>query len=789
MKRVFGRIAVPLFFIFLTLILFWQFFIKGAAPFPGNYMLAWYEPWKSDNLLNGRIIIPHKPVAHDVFRQLYPFKLLGMEDIKSLKLPLWNPYNGDGMPLFATMHMGYLNPLNLIFFILSPTLAWSLQVIIQPLLIGLATYYYCRSLKLSKLGSLFAGVSFMFSGFIITRSIYNDYNFAIIWMILTLVIIEKYFSGVKRIIYFLPFLVFLIICSTQPQIIIYCLLFVVSYFVFQLWNSNLKNSKSYLFNFVILFILGIGLASIQVLPTLELYRLSNLTLESSKFIMDRFLLPIAHLFSLFIPNYFGNVATYNYWGSGDYIESIASIGLIPCFFAYLALRDKQFYLKGVRFFYLATIVVTIVLSLKSPLTSLIYSLPIPIVSTGIPSRIFMLTAFSISVLAGMGLSKAFKIKFNKELLVRTLSFLLIPLGILVFTLILLLTHADCNNPVITTCRSIALRNTLLEVFIFLFGFAAYIGLVKTNKNNTKNWAAISIIFLVSIVGLYNAQKFLPFSPESSFKPNNDLLDQIIKITKGSRVSGLAEANINTDFATLYRYYDDNYYDPLYIKRYGEFVAYANGTQLKRSDVEVNSDVNLSPKKQLARTRLFELTSTQYLVYKNNDNKESRDVVFRNDKWTVVANHALPRAYMVSQYDIQRDDEKILSTLFDQKFDPYQTVVLEEKPKKTYGAKQNFSAPMIAHYNNDSITIKTNANKDALLVLTDNFYPGWDAFVNGNYTKILRANYTFRAIEVPAGNNNVEFRYEPGSLFEGFIVSFISFGGAVGFFLKRGSFTG
>ena len=188
-KKIKNRLVTIAFFLLLGLLMFWKYFIFHLYPFPGNYMLAWYEPWKTDNMVNGIIKISHKPVVHDAFRQLYPFKVLGVENLKKFKLPLWNPYNGGGQPLFATGHMGYLNPFNIIYFIAKPEIAWSLQVIIQPLLIGLSTYYYCRRLNITKSGAILAGISFMFSGFIITRTLYNDYNFAVFWMIMSLILI------------------------------------------------------------------------------------------------------------------------------------------------------------------------------------------------------------------------------------------------------------------------------------------------------------------------------------------------------------------------------------------------------------------------------------------------------------------------------------------------------------------------------------------------------------------------------------------------------------------------
>ena len=51
-------------------------------------------------------------------------------------------------------------------------------------------------------------------------------------------------------------------------------------------------------------------------------------------------------------------------------------------------------------------------------------------------------------------------------------------------------------------------------------------------------------------------------------------------------------------------------------------------------------------------------------------------------------------------------------------------------------------------------------------VTDQDYPGWEATVDGIPTPILRANYAFRAVRVPAGISVVEFRYRPRSVWLG-----------------------
>jgi uncharacterized membrane protein YfhO len=71
---------------------------------------------------------------------------------------------------------------------------------------------------------------------------------------------------------------------------------------------------------------------------------------------------------------------------------------------------------------------------------------------------------------------------------------------------------------------------------------------------------------------------------------------------------------------------------------------------------------------------------------------------------------------------------------------------------------------------EHVRIRTNAAGPAYLVLSDSWYPGWVATVDGQEAPIARANVLFRAVEVPAGGHLVEFRYRPTSLVLGSAVS-------------------
>ncbi|HZU75518.1 MAG TPA: YfhO family protein, partial [Dehalococcoidia bacterium] len=64
----------------------------------------------------------------------------------------------------------------------------------------------------------------------------------------------------------------------------------------------------------------------------------------------------------------------------------------------------------------------------------------------------------------------------------------------------------------------------------------------------------------------------------------------------------------------------------------------------------------------------------------------------------------------------------------------------------------------------------STNGPALLVLTDTYYPGWQAFVDGQPAPLLRGDVLFRVVPVPAGEHEVEFRFEPQSLRLGLLIT-------------------
>ncbi len=104
------------------------------------------------------------------------------------------------------------------------------------------------------------------------------------------------------------------------------------------------------------------------------------------------------------------------------------------------------------------------------------------------------------------------------------------------------------------------------------------------------------------------------------------------------------------------------------------------------------------------------------------------------------------------------------------YDPRTTAFLEVPPPAPLGGR---GTARIESYRLNEVVVDVEADGSALLVLTDNDFPGWSATVNGSDAPILRTHLTFRAVPVSAGASRVVFSYRPGSVRVGFILAALS----------------
>jgi hypothetical protein len=148
----------------------------------------------------------------------------------------------------------------------------------------------------------------------------------------------------------------------------------------------------------------------------------------------------------------------------------------------------------------------------------------------------------------------------------------------------------------------------------------------------------------------------------------------------------------------------------------------------------------------------------------------------------------PRARLLEKFSVA-DAGEILKALSSKNFYPDREVFLEEQPQ--WQKETGFAQPLqaagkvaILQESNNQLRLRVSTARNALLVVSDTWYPGWKAIAypmrssradekNGQQKKILRADYAFRAIALEPGDYEVQFTYDPVSFKAGLAVSFLT----------------
>ncbi len=135
-------------------------------------------------------------------------------------------------------------------------------------------------------------------------------------------------------------------------------------------------------------------------------------------------------------------------------------------------------------------------------------------------------------------------------------------------------------------------------------------------------------------------------------------------------------------------------------------------------------------------------------------------------------HALPRSYRVRAAHAEPTGlQAALAKLVAESFDPRRQVLLDRVPAEL-GLPRGASAPEaegrveLSADTPERIALRTSGAHPGVVVLTDAWFPGWEARLDGALVPLLRANLAFRAVGVPAGDHEIELRYRPRSLRHG-----------------------
>ena len=752
----------PLFVILTVVAIFsLPYWLKGLIPLPADHLVTSFAPWQ---YFYG---MPVKNNAMpDIVSQMFPFKHLVINYWKQGIVPLWNPNNFSGNPLLANYQSAVFHPFNFLFFLLDEINAWSIMILVQPLLAGAFAFFFCRQIKISPAGSLLSAVAFMFCGFEVVWMGYGSLSFAFLFLPLILLAIDKCFDRVK---------IFFPVVALATAASFFCGHFQTSLYVFMVSFAYLLfkvifTKKIYLGLLTLLFLfLGIGIASVQTFPTFELHSLS---VRSISFGANE-VIPFRYLVTLIAPDFYGNHVTRNSW-YGNYAEWMGFIGVIPLAFAVLTVLSKPN--KKTMFFVLVGLL-ALIMTLPTPLVSLLVTLRIPVFSTSAASRAISVFSFCFAILAGFGLDSFLAGIRKKDHKLFKKIFIIPLVVILIWIAIRIIKPFPIENIQIAQ-KNLILPTIMSFVIPSIFCLTLVNNKLKILKTNYLYFLIIGGILLFSVFDLFRfAHKWVPFASRQNVYPSLPVIEYLSANSGYDRVFGY----FGMELQNYFQIQGFNGYDPLYIRRYGQLLMAVDDGKIKEP---FTRGVGLGRNNQYTY-RLMNLLGGKYLLHAIDDGKSSWtfnywdypgqfEKIYSDSKYEVYQNKAaIPRLFIANDIRVIVDQQEIVNLLLAEGTDINKTVVVEkdlgfsgEFDKLTYRLGD-------VSYSPNEIQLNYQSDADGVLVLTDNYYPGWKAYLDGNEKEIIRADFSFRGVEAPAGSHSVIFKYQPVSYKIGLIVTTIS----------------
>lgn len=682
------------------------------------------------DLIRGRALFWGTPLL-----QFTPWHTVAKQILFSGHLPLWNSWLGMGAPLMANYQSALLYPPNWI--LLATDVAWgqTLLVMLHLIWAGFGMALLARSMGLGPFAQAISGLAYGMSGYLVARSGFLSINAATAWLPWILLATERLARSPKpRTVALLGLVLGLQWLSGHAQIAWYTLLLAAAWVVYRA-RGHSRSAGRAVFAFGAAGALAFAIAAVQLVPTLEYVSVSTRAggLDPETALTYSFW--PWRLLGLVAPDLFGNPATGDFWGYGNFWEDAIYLGVLPLLLAVGGLLSK---VPGrMNGFLLAIAAVGFVLSLGSntPIFTFLFE-KVPTFSMfQAPTRWNLWLVGSLSLLAGMG-AERWQVAVGRRLYWLRLG-TAGAVGVLVVAALMGLLETDIQP---TFIGAIALAG-------FWFSAAGVLALSRTDPVR-KGWTAAALG--VVVLDLFLAGRGLNPTLPAKFNSVPTVLSE--ELTGGHRIYMSEAVEREIKFDVTFRF---DSFQPQLDWRIARASGLPNSLMLDglRS---VNNFDPLLPARYAAWMEQLERTPPA---------QRDRWLPYMDVGWqaievpiTYVPVPAPERAWIVPSADWVAGPTEAIRRAWVPDFDPSQKVLLEGEPMLEKGGPGLVSA--VQEKGPNSVELVVEAPEGGWLVLADTWYPGWAAELDGQATKSYPANGTMRGLWVPAGEHSVTFSYRP-----------------------------
>lgn len=768
----------------------------------------------------------------DVSTLYYYWRSFGFESLRSGIIPLWNPDIFCGTPFAAYPESALFYPLNLIFLILPLPAALNGSFILHLFLLAIFQYYWLRFIGSSKWPALLGSLVLVFSGSVILHLTAGHLSniCTMAWLPLLFLSAEGFLQTRKlKWAAVLGLIAGIQLLAGHWQYVYYSGVWLTVYGLGRLIiGIRLKKREWKLLTVgvVVCLVIALGLAAIQILPALSVSG-DSFRKELDIQWASAFSLPPINLITFIIPGYLGDTIGSLYWGRYYFWEMCGYLGFIPlvlALFSLLLRKDRMAILLAA----LTTGALIVALGSYTPIFKPLYDLfPGFRLFRGSAKSLF-LVSFFLSTMAARGADclaspdpsdekkencrtspRWSAAGWRRALIISSALILLLSLASLLFsrtsgespprwwsnlltTELLRGPHYDIVPPGQPGWWQELMLETPPER-----NYPAYVERLVTETPFPSNswrifrsglerlgWTSLVFALLLAGAVLVRQQRTLIVALITILAVGELIIWARPYITGfDSRVCLWAPA-IDKFFREQdepFRYLsiDPADYNRGMLNGSGSILGYqADATRRYLEYINISQGLPPQPRELVPMitnySPLLDLMNTRYIIAPPNTPPAlswfKKELSTKNS--TIWSNYrVVPRVLISARARVITSPGEILDFLKQSSYRISEEVIFEELPPELFlNGSDSPGNAIIKKYSPQEVIIRAELSSPGILLMNDSYSPGWRAYVDGDESKIYRANYLMRAICLKAGSHTIHFLYQPSSFTIGAIIS-------------------
>ncbi len=713
-------------------------------------------------------------IGIDLYWLFYPLTKFTFAAFQSGHIPLWNPNLFLGFPQYAETQFSTFYPLMWLFssWSVAQTAVW-----LYAFHLGLAAaggYVLVRQLGGRWAGALIGGLTLGFNAFMITHIYAGHLPHLMTIAYLPWLLAAAHWAVQKR--SMLPKIAATMVAAVPLALAMLAgyapffpfLVGAVTIYLFWLavlaWQDNGWRDAGW----VLLQWIGLGvfsgmLAAIQLLPTLQFAQLSSRVAGTNYAFANQNPMPITQLLTLVAPNLFGVPARYplstyqaTYWAQTEnvtYWESAIYVGVLP-----LLLWGLSWFLGKRRWLFwgvLGVVGLLLALGAEGGLHRVMYELVPGFGLFRVPARFGYFFVLSTAVLTGLMFDRWFDLpgetlalwrEHLKKLLVWSVA---IVGGLALFGVLIQAFQTDANS-------QLRVQGVVSQLVRFGFLLVLSVGLLL-GGNGRPRWLLVVGAVIILLVDLWGSSDKLLQTTDIDYNTIWAQADPLLP--DGRDTYRVISSGLQMNMASLYGFQ--------HVAGYDDF---RTETGVKLEELALND------------ARIAQMLSVRYHLFE--PEREISPVLgegwryfTEGDTVTIFEQvDAQPRAFMVHDVVGVANEVDALAMISQPDIDFRETAVVQTQPNTHCAIEAGNTAASqveITSYQPERVVIQVETDAEGWLVLTDLYYPGWRATLNGRSVPIQTTNYALRGVCVPAGAHEIIFTFEPPLLRIGIVISLVS----------------